>query len=97
MLQAAKAAGQITHVHNRKIVVPDDNNAFTLEQAGIDRKLSMRSQQIADVPKEEFIVYFAFDAGQDCPVDDFADRFGKTESSIRHWLVPLLLVRPVLF
>jgi hypothetical protein len=56
MLKAAKAAGQITHAHSPlKAVVPDENNrVFTLEEAGINRKLSSRAQQIANVPKEEF-------------------------------------------
>jgi hypothetical protein len=57
ILQAAKAAGQITHDHgNRyKKVVPEENNLqFTLEQAGINRKLSSRAQLIADVPLDEF-------------------------------------------
>jgi len=57
MLAQAKATGQITHDHgNRyKKVVPDENNlVFTLEQAGIDRKLSMRAQQKARMPEEAF-------------------------------------------
>ena len=52
MIAAAKAAGQITKVHNRpKSVVPDENNAFTLEEIGITRKESMRAQRIAAVAK----------------------------------------------
>ena len=55
MIAAAKATGQITHVHNRpKSVVPDENNAFTLEEIGITRKESMRAQRIAAVPKDDF-------------------------------------------
>jgi DNA-binding NarL/FixJ family response regulator len=35
--------------------VPNENNStFTLEQAGIDRKLSSRAQQLAAIPKEKF-------------------------------------------
>ena len=59
MLIDAKAAGQITHAHDPrhkpKPVVPDENNrSFTLAEAGIDRKLSSRSQKIAAIPKDEF-------------------------------------------
>jgi hypothetical protein len=59
MLQAAKAAGRITHNHDDKRhpnhVVPNKNNVkTTLEKEGIDRKLSSRAQRLARMPKEEF-------------------------------------------
>jgi hypothetical protein len=59
MLKAAKAAGQITKAHNPKKKpkhdVPDENIIpFTLEEAGIDRKLSSRAQKVAAIPKKEF-------------------------------------------
>jgi hypothetical protein len=56
LLESAKATGQITKVppHNQSHV-PDENMCtFTLEQAGIDRKLSSRAQKIAAVPEAEF-------------------------------------------
>lgn len=37
-----------------KSVVPSQNRTPTLDEAGIDKKLSMRSQQYASVPSEEF-------------------------------------------
>jgi hypothetical protein len=68
MLQAAKAAGQIGRgFHFHQSNVPDENiTTFTLEQAGIDRKLSMRSQQISAIPKGEFekVISNARDAGK---------------------------------
>jgi hypothetical protein len=47
MLVAAKAAGQITKipVRNRSHIPNENMCIFTLEELGIDRKLSMRSQQ----------------------------------------------------
>lgn len=59
MLAAAKAAGQITHAHDPrhkpKPVVPNENNrSFTLEEAGISRKLSSRAQKLAAIPREDF-------------------------------------------
>lgn len=58
MLDAAKKAGQIQRGgsgNNQYGNVPNQNNSkITLEQAGIDRKLSSRVQKIAGIPKEEF-------------------------------------------
>lgn len=61
MLQAAKAAGQIKvggsggNRYQKSRNVPDENNStFTLEEAGISRKLSSHAQKLASVPKEEF-------------------------------------------
>jgi hypothetical protein len=55
MLASAKAAGQIGHGSKstgenqyKSAVVPNENNrSFTLEEAGISRKLSSRAQKIA--------------------------------------------------
>jgi len=58
VLQDAKAAGQITHAHGnryKKKVVPDENNlTFTLEEAGISRKLSSLAQKIAAISEHDF-------------------------------------------
>ena len=56
MLQAAKAAGQISKTNTlHRDHVPDGNMMhFTLKEAGIDRKLSMRAQQKAKMPEEKF-------------------------------------------
>lgn len=55
MLQAAKAAGQITHAHKGDNLVVDSNdNKVTLEQIGISRDLSSRAQRTASVPKAQF-------------------------------------------
>jgi hypothetical protein len=65
MLAAAKAAGQIGRgFHFHKSNVPGENiTTATLEQAGIDRKLSMRAQKLAAIPKAEFEQ--AISAGKD--------------------------------
>jgi hypothetical protein len=56
MLTAAKAAGQITRQHHfAKNDVPKQNNdIFTLDQAGIDRKLSSKAQKLAAIPAKDF-------------------------------------------
>jgi hypothetical protein len=62
MLAAAKAAGQITrgnksgnNQYEKSGNVPKENNStFTLEEAGISRKLSSRAQKLATIPKEDF-------------------------------------------
>jgi hypothetical protein len=56
MLQAAKAAGQITHAHDprhKPVVLDADNRVTTLSEVGISRNLSSRAQQIASIPKED--------------------------------------------
>jgi hypothetical protein len=56
MLKAAKEAGQITKTNTlHRHHVPNENMmSFTLEEAGISRKLSSRAQKLAAVPREEF-------------------------------------------
>jgi hypothetical protein len=56
MLQAAKAAGQITKTNklHRDHVAGDDMMTFTLEDTGISRDLSSKAQKIAAISKEDF-------------------------------------------
>jgi hypothetical protein len=62
MLTAAKAAGQIGHgskstgenQYTRGVVPKENNTSFTLDQAGIDRKLSSKAQKLAAIPKGDF-------------------------------------------
>jgi hypothetical protein len=61
MLKAVKEAGQITHAHATRNqhgsfgVVPHQNNTkVKLSETGITRKESMRAQQLASIPQDEF-------------------------------------------
>ena len=62
MLAAAKATGQIGHgskstgenQYKSGVVPKESNTSFTLNEAGIDRKLSSKAQKIAAIPKEDF-------------------------------------------
>jgi hypothetical protein len=60
MLAAAKAAGQIkeggkgANQHKGATIPNGNSSSFTLKEAGIDPKLSMRSQQVAAIPQKEF-------------------------------------------
>ena len=61
MLAAAKAAGQISrgnktgnNQYESGNVPKENNSTFTLDQAGIDRKLSMTAQKIAAIPSKDF-------------------------------------------
>jgi hypothetical protein len=54
ILKDAKAAGQITKIPgNKREHVPAENILTTLAQAGIDRNLSSRAQNLAKVPKHD--------------------------------------------
>ena len=56
MLGAAKAAGQIGKGQPfQKRNVPNENiTTFTLDEAGIDRKLSSKAQKLAAIPAKDF-------------------------------------------
>ena len=55
ILQAAKAAGQITHSHGNQWVVDGDDNAkVKLSEAGISRDLSSRAQKLARMSEGDF-------------------------------------------
>jgi hypothetical protein len=54
MLQAAKAAGQITHHVRGQHVIGSDDNIVRLKEVGISLDLSSRAQRIASVPNDEF-------------------------------------------
>lgn len=59
MLEAGKAAGQLTHDHGNpkyqnKVVGVDDNLKFKLADVGISRDLSSRAQKLAKIPKSAF-------------------------------------------